>query len=1069
MIASGHHPAQLTEETLMTLTSITFARLAIVAAAVVMLVVPADVFAQVEQVDVVEDDSGLRLQVDGRDFMVLGMNWDYFPIGTSFNYSLWTQPDEVIIPALHREMTMLQNMGVNTVRQYVGVTPRWVKYIWENYGIYTALNHALGRYGVTIDGVFVQSTDYSDPTTRTQIIGEVEDMVRDFQDTPGVVMWLLGNENNYGLVWSSAETEGLPEGERDAARATHLYSLFGEAARAIKAIDTKRPVAMANGDLQYIDIIAEQSKDVDIFGTNTYRGISFGDLFKDVKEKLGVPVMMTEFGADAFDAKLLKEDQVTQARYLIRQWEEIYLNAAGHNGHDNSIGGMTFQWSDGWWKYLQDTNLDVQDTYAGWPNDAYGEDYTEGENNMNEEWWGIVAKGPTDSFGQFELYPRAAYYALAEAHSLDPYAEDTDVAKIRNHFDAVSPTGNLLLARGDKAALSSDALKLVRVAGVRLELETFNTGGTNLSTPDEPVAGSDTRPSSLGFDHLQSYYAKLEARPTDNVRGSLTLNYLGHVPENPIDELFYENRGRVRTVISEEGPLKLTALERLQVYSADFAWDSRWFNLDGFFRTGHYHWAYEGDFFGLYPEANYGPNIDIYNGTAPLGMEFTGKKLLSGIKVAFGPELWWGANPAVLLKVGRNLGPVDYTVIFQKDLDEQGTAVSSFAIPLPPTVKTTLHLETQVGLLGVEVGGIWSGSTKVGETFQIADGEPGSYRILQDQIKDADAFGGKMKLTLTKGRWNWYLSTAAQGLVADGGTSGALTFTGWRLKDSGMGNQYNVLTGLAINMGNWQVAPNFMWQKPIEGPIPADVQRPGRPRNILADPFAVRHNRETTAGEILVTYDPTPATWMYAWDSDVREDAALAVSAGFVYRSHPTTRDAEIGILSDGRTIFAFPGAPPAQDLWEFHARIVSKVRADVGMIANIFAGKAEAKGSDDRVIYRYGGHVRAAWGSMKLSSALRFNDWGPYDYHRDFNQTYPVQAIADVSTVLGTPQWFDVPQTRFGVRLSWRSLNEFSPRFCPARIPDVSGDMVCNPMAPRAANGSEWEIRTYLQMNIGT
>ena len=30
------------------------------------------------------------------------------------------------------------------------------------------------------------------------------------------------------------------------------------------------------------------------------------------------------------------------------------------------------------------------------------------------------------------------------------------------------------------------------------------------------------------------------------------------------------------------------------------------FRLEAFNRTGHYHWGYEGDFFGIYREANYG-------------------------------------------------------------------------------------------------------------------------------------------------------------------------------------------------------------------------------------------------------------------------------------------------------------------------------------------------------------------------------------------------------------------------------------------------------------------------------
>jgi hypothetical protein len=88
---------------------------------------------------------------------------------------------------------------------------------------------------------------------------------------------------------------------------------------------------------------------------------------------------------------------------------------------------------------------------------------------------------------------------------------------------------------------------------------------------------------------------------------------------------------------------------------------------------------------------------------------------------------------------------------------------------------------------------------------------------------------------------------------------------------------------------------------------------------------------------------------MYDWDSDRTEDAGLAVSLGFVYRHLPTTMDAAIGILPDGRTTFAFPGAPPARDLWEVHARVVSKLNKDYGFIANIYGGDAQANGSDSR------------------------------------------------------------------------------------------------------------------------
>ena len=332
----------------------------------------------VEPVRIVSSAGGMRLQVDGQDFMVNGMNWDYFPRGTNYAFIPWDEPDDVLEEALEREMTLLQEAGVNAVRQYVGVPPRWVEYIWREYGIYTILNHPLGRYGVSVDGTWMDPTDYSDPRVQDQLTREVVEMVEQFKDTPGVLMWLLGNENNYGLVWSSAETEALPEGERDVIRARWLYKTFGLAARAIKEIDTLRPIAMANGDIQYLDLIAEEVPDLDIFGSNVYRGISFGEFFADVKRDLGLPVLLTEFGADAYNAREEREDQLNQARFLKGQWQEIYAEASDMGGTGLSLGGLTFQWSDGWWKYRQEVNLDVQDNNASWPNAAYAYDFVEG-------------------------------------------------------------------------------------------------------------------------------------------------------------------------------------------------------------------------------------------------------------------------------------------------------------------------------------------------------------------------------------------------------------------------------------------------------------------------------------------------------------------------------------------------------------------------------------------------------------------------------------------------------------------------------------------------------------------
>lgn len=1033
-----------------------------------LLLTSFSVSAQVDQVEVVKNNQGMTLQVNGAEFMVNGMNWDYFPIGTNFSYSLWNQPDDIIKAALDSEMSMLKNMGVNAIRVYTGVQPRWIEYIYEKYGIHTMLNHAFGRYGLTLDGAWVPNTEYADPRTKKLLMSEVTALVKEYKNTKGLLLYLLGNENNYGLFWEGAETEDIPiEDRKSTVRARAMYKLFNEAAIAMKAIDGNHPIAMCNGDLLFMDIIVKECQDVDIFGTNMYRGISFGDAFDRVRDEFNKPILFTEFGADAFNVLENAEDQRSQAYYMVGNWKEIYENAAGLGKAGNSIGGFTFQFSDGWWKFGQTKNLDVHDSNASWSNGGYQSDFLEGENNMNEEWFGICAKGPTNARGLYQLFPRSAYYSLKDAHQLNPYDDGITLEAVQAHFSNINLMDAVIKARGDKAALETEQLKKVRLSTLRGEITTFSTGGTNVSTPEAADPNAVSYPDEQGFDHMQSFFIGVEAQPTSNVRVSTTFNVLGQVAENPINEIFYENRGRATTINTPQGPQRVTDINRFALYNMDFEWNHKWYDLKGFYRTGHYHWGYEGDFFGLYPEANYGPNMDIYNGEAPFGFEFEGKKSLSGLKVAFGPQLWWGANPAVLLKYGRKIGKVDVTGIFHEDISEPAPTVSSFAIPMPVTRRATLHLKTDLGPVGVEVGGIWGGQPLVGRTFQLLEEVEGSEVVFQDQIKDTDTWGGKVKLTFSAGPINWYAQGAAMGLVANGGADYTRTFTGWKLKDSGSGNQYNFLTGFTYLLGDLQIAPNFLWQKPIIGPIPFGVDAPGRPRNILDDPFSVRWNRETVAGEILLTYDPTPGTWMYEWDNDMKEDAKLAVSAGFVYRHLPTTMDAGIGIFADGRTIFAFPGAPPAQDLWEAHARIVSKLGPEFGIIANVYGGNAQANGSDPRLIERFGTDIRMIYKKMKLTSMVKVNDWGPFDYHRDFNLTFPLQLVGDVSINLGKPSWFVLPDTRAGLMVTWRSLDEYSPRYCPGTIINAAGEEVCDPDAV-GDSGQEWEIRTYLHFNIG-
>jgi beta-galactosidase len=988
------------------------------------------------------DASGQVLLVDGAPFLVRGMNWDYIPVGSNYRYDLWGQEDGFIEAVLHRELPLLQAMGVNTLRLYDSIPPRWVQWIYERYGIYTMINPLFGRYGISVNGRWVATVNYADPTHREAIRTATLASVERYRSTPGVLLFLLGNENNYGLSWSSFEIEQLPVGDREAAKAKYLYSLFGEVIDAIHAVDRSHPVAIANGDLQYLDLVAKEAPNLDIFGTNVYRGASAGDLYQRVHDTLGVPVLYTEFGADAYDAKARREDGVTQARYLAAQWTELYGQVAGRDGVGNAIGGFVFQWSDGWWKHKQEEDLAIHDTSASWSNGAYREDWAPGKNNMNEEWFGICAKGPPDEAGLYDLYPRPAYYTLKQIWATDPYS---DAPLPPPHSD---PGAWLPVYQASVGAGAAMVLSKAYVRDLRLDIRTN-------------IALDDRVDRQATFDHTESATFDLGLRPVDGLDAHVAVNVLGNVASNLLDPIQYETRGR--ELAGEDGQ-DLSALERVRLYKAEVKWENDWFNLALYHRAGHYHWGYEGDAFGLYREANYGPSADMYNADVPSGVELHGHRFLEGLSIAFGPQIYWGANPTVIGKYRRKTGPLTWTVMHQEDIAPQVQLSLSSAIPQPMGRKSTLSLETGRGPWKLLVGGIVAGTEHLGDTYtMVREASPGAsygssgYHVLQDQIRPADTLGGRLKFTVEAGPVHAYAAASYKGLVAASGPDQTTTFTGWSLKDSGSGNVVTGLVGVAVDLGPVQIAPNVLLQTPLVGPLPTldatwDAETGWYtpavvPRNVVDDPFAVLDNRQTQAAELLVVYDPTPGTWFWSWDAAATEDAPLAMALDMVYRRQPTSRDATIGFLKEGG-IFTFRNAPPAADVWDVTLRLFSRPVDPLRITGSLFAGQGQATGEDARLVTRFGGEATVWWRKSALVLGTRFNDWGPYDYQRNFNLTYPFQGTVDLSTGVGRLR-LPTLATRFGITGLYRTLDAHSPDA------DLYG------------TGAQYQLSTYLRVQL--
>ncbi|MFA5092519.1 MAG: glycoside hydrolase family 2 TIM barrel-domain containing protein [Candidatus Omnitrophota bacterium] len=365
-----------------------------------------------------------RLMVNSRPYIVKGVCYNPIPIGETYTYDWWSDPNKPWLV----DGKLMKEMGVNTVRLYQTYdnsekVKQVIRDLYNLYGIRTLLGDWLGFWEYPCPF-------YGDQKFQDKIRQQVLEMVRLYKDEPGVLGWILGNENNYSCLghvnpWSSPEVDLEPDPQKQKLmRAKIYYSFVNEISQAIHKIDKQHPVGLGNGELVGLDSANKYCQDVDFVACIIYRGKTFGNLFKSLKATFDKPILLAEFGADCYDAYLKKEDQDMQAFFLQSQWSQIYENLANNKlGAGNCLGGTIFEWTDEWWKHNPDDPAawKVHDTLNGWSNGSYYFDIRAAENkNMDEEWFGIVALGEnienevTVDQGLNKRIPRKAYYVVRE-------------------------------------------------------------------------------------------------------------------------------------------------------------------------------------------------------------------------------------------------------------------------------------------------------------------------------------------------------------------------------------------------------------------------------------------------------------------------------------------------------------------------------------------------------------------------------------------------------------------------------------------------------------------------------
>ena len=290
------------------------------------------------------------------------------------------------------DFALMEEMGVNAIRLYhhpLKVNKELLRDMYARHGIRVIMGDFLGKYAIGSGAKWNPGTDYTNEEHKKNMLESVRRMVMEFKDEPYILFWLLGNENVYGYA-CNADKE--PQA---------YFTFTSEVARMIKEIDPNHPVAVCSGDILFLDRFGKYAVDVDIFGTNAYRGnYGFGSLWRQVRQEADKPVFITEYGCPAYaEGRTEEQGEELQADYHKGSWEDIQMNMAFGEGCGNSLGGVAFEWLDEWWKGYEPAAHDTKGLWPGPFPDGF----------MHEEWLGLCGQGDGTQ-SPFLRHLRKSYY-----------------------------------------------------------------------------------------------------------------------------------------------------------------------------------------------------------------------------------------------------------------------------------------------------------------------------------------------------------------------------------------------------------------------------------------------------------------------------------------------------------------------------------------------------------------------------------------------------------------------------------------------------------------------------------
>ena len=386
--------------------------------------------------------NGRELIVNNNPYKIKGVGYQPIPIGS--------QPVDPIDPLIFdRDFPLLVSMGCNTIRT------------WGDPGgqLLTAAN----TYGLKVcAGYWVDyELDPMNATVRTDLKSGFRAFVARMKNNGAILMWAIGNENNYHPLQNKKE----------------WYSLINEMAQ--QAYEEEgagyHPVAVVNGNFHNIgdmDMYADDAAMpyLDVWGSNVYPGYYFSGALNEFAELSDKPLWVSEYGVDAYHTTAWHYegsacvvdsgyvDEVAQAEWDANSTIELLVS-------DVALGGTIMAYSDEWWKA---DGLSTHDP-GGFPQDFAYEEALTPDRFMNEEYWGIVAISldGEDPDSLDDVTPRQAYYKLKEIFTNASFSVVKATDSVKDVLENPASEDILYVEKGvySEGAIDADGKTLISVAG----------------------------------------------------------------------------------------------------------------------------------------------------------------------------------------------------------------------------------------------------------------------------------------------------------------------------------------------------------------------------------------------------------------------------------------------------------------------------------------------------------------------------------------------------------------------------------------------------------------------------